>query len=182
VSDLSKLKKFLDDAYRVSYLDSHVKGSIAYQIQALRENLGLNQTAFGALVGMPQGVISRLENAENGGVNINTLLKIASGLKVGLAVRFCDFEAILAEDVSPAGLLVANIHQTVSRREAPVTTQVANTTAPTISALPATGSSQAWQIQQIPSSHSAQVFPGSATLSFERYMPTSVLPEYHLST
>src|SRR5262249_38722855 len=102
VSDLNRLRKFLDDEYRTAYLDSHVKGSIAYQIQEIREKLGLTQTEFGELVGMPQAVISRLESAEGGSVNMNTLLKIANGLKIGLAVKFCDFGSILDEDVSPA--------------------------------------------------------------------------------
>ncbi len=115
MSDLNKLKKFLTDDYRVAYLDSHVKGSIAYQIQALREKLGLTQTEFGALVGMPQAVISRLERAEGGAVNVNTLLKIANGLKIGLAVRFCNFETVLRSDVSPEGLVVESIQETMNR-------------------------------------------------------------------
>lgn len=180
MSDLSKLKKFLDDDYRASYLDSHVNGSIAYQIQALREHLGLNQTDFGTLVGMPQAVISRLENGENGSVNVKTLLKVAKGLGIALAVKFCDYEAVLAEDVSPSGLLVENIHQTVSRL-VPSAAQVADATAVTISALPNTGISQVWQTEQVPNQPQPQLFPGSGTRSLGRFTPTQVLPDYHLS-
>jgi transcriptional regulator with XRE-family HTH domain len=115
VSDLGELQRFLDDSYRVSYLDSFVKGSIAYQIQALREQEGLTQTQFGKVIGMPQAVISRLEDTEYGGVNINTLLKIANKLKIGLEVRFCNFETVLATDVSPQALQVEAIEQTVRR-------------------------------------------------------------------
>jgi len=119
VSDLKKIKKFLDDDYRESYLDSHVRGGVARQIKAFRERLELSQTEFGALVGMQQTVISRLEDPEYGGVTTNTLLRIAGGLKIGLVVKFCDFEAVQSEDVSSPGLLVENIEQTVKRLQAP---------------------------------------------------------------
>lgn len=115
MSDLSRLRKFQNDEYRVAYLDSHVKGSIAYQIRWLREKLGLTQAQFGELVGMPQAVISRLENAEGGAVNVNTLLKIANGLKIGMAVGFCSFETVLKSDVSPAALAVESIEETIGR-------------------------------------------------------------------
>jgi transcriptional regulator with XRE-family HTH domain len=115
VLDLSSLNKFLDEEYRQSYLDSHVKGSIAYQILELRQKSDLNQTEFGEASGMQQTAISRLENGENGGVNLNTLLKIANGNHVGLQVRFCDFETVLKEDVSPSGLQVETIEETIAR-------------------------------------------------------------------
>jgi transcriptional regulator with XRE-family HTH domain len=81
-----------------------VKGGIAYQMQALREKESVTQAEFGRILGMPQTVISRLENTEYGSVNINTLLKVANALKIGLEVRFCNFEMILATDVSPAAM------------------------------------------------------------------------------
>jgi transcriptional regulator with XRE-family HTH domain len=118
VSDLGELKKFADPSYRESYLDSHIKSSIAYQIQELRKKLGFNQTDFGALIGMPQSFVSRLEKGEQGGVNINTLLKIAHRLGIALSVRFIGYEAVLAEDVSPSGLNVESIDETLNRRVA----------------------------------------------------------------
>lgn len=122
----SKLKKFENDEYRISYLDSHVKGSIAYQIRGIREKLGLTQAQFGALVGMSQTVISRLESAEGGSVNINTLLKLANGLKIGLAVGFCNFETVLKSDVSPTGLAVESIQETINRLQASLVPASAN--------------------------------------------------------
>jgi transcriptional regulator with XRE-family HTH domain len=116
VSDLDRLQKFLDGPYRASYLEAHVKGGIAYQIQALREKLGLNQTEFGVLIGKPQSVISRLESTEYGAVNVNTLLEIADRLKVGLQIRFCNFQNILDSDTSPQALAVENIEETVTAR------------------------------------------------------------------
>jgi transcriptional regulator with XRE-family HTH domain len=175
VSDLSKLKKFLDAPYRESYLDSHVRGSIAYQIRALREKLSLNQTEFGALVGMPQSVISRLEDTEQGAVNISTLLRIANHLGIALNVRFSDFETILKADVSPAAFQVENINDTITRL----------TTAPTKSAAKpvtvtnaiamvvvvnqsSTGGGSAWP-KPTPNQPSLWgVFPGSGTSNTER--------------
>jgi transcriptional regulator with XRE-family HTH domain len=115
VTDLNNLTKFLDDPYRDSYLEGHVKGSIAYQIQALRQKSGLNQTDFGELVGMPQSVISRIESTEYGTVSINTLLRIATKLKIGLSVRFCDYPTLIKTDLSPHGMIVDNIDETVAK-------------------------------------------------------------------
>jgi transcriptional regulator with XRE-family HTH domain len=116
VSDLTELQKFLNAAYREAYLDSYVKGGIAYQIQALREKENVSQTKFGAIIGMPQTVVSRLEDTEYGAVRINTLLKIANALGIGLDVRFCNFETVLSADMSPTALRVENINETVARR------------------------------------------------------------------
>jgi transcriptional regulator with XRE-family HTH domain len=182
VSDLSKLQKFLDDSYRESYLEAHVKGSIAYQIQALREQASLNQTEFGELIGKPQSVVSRIESTEYGGANVNTLIEIANRLKIGLQIRFCDFETVLSANLSPEGLKVENIQQTISRLQAPVTTHLTNTSVTMVRTSSSTGTIQAWQTQQIPNQPQSQMYPGSGTLNFERYTPTQVSPAYHLST
>lgn len=176
MSDLNKLKKFLNDDYRVAYLDSHVKGGVAYQIQALREKLGLNQTDFGVLVGMPQTVISRLENAEGGGVNINTLLKIANGLKIGLAVKFCDFSAILAEDVSPAGLSVETIASTISRASGGSTAIPGANTA-TTHRQPTLEGTRTWQTK-LTNQPEVQSLQGSGTPNFGIFILTQASPAY----
>ena len=183
VSDLNKLQKFLDDAYRASYLEGHVKGSIAYQIQALREQAGLNQTEFGQLIGKPQSVVSRMESTEYGGANVSTLVEIANRLKIGLQIRFCDFETVLSANLSPDGLKVESIQQTVSRLQAPVVTmQLTKAPLTTVRTSPSTGTTQAWQTQQISNQPQPRIYPGSGTHSFERYTPMLVSPAYHLST
>jgi len=116
VSDLSKLQKFQDDSYREAYLDAHVKGGIAYQVQALREKSGRNQTEFGELIGKPQSVVSRLESTEYGAVNVNTLVDIANRLKIGLLIRFCDFETLTVADVSPEAFAVENACQLLTHQ------------------------------------------------------------------
>lgn len=180
MSDLSKkLQKFLSDSYKVSYLDSHVKGSIAYQIQALREKAALTQEQFGALVGMPQAVVSRLENTEQGGVNVNTLLKIANGLKIGLEVKFCNFETVLATNVSPVALH-ENIHETIHRinpagKAAVPSNEVASSGIINRSIIEG---SRAWQTSPVPNQPPPplEVFPGSGIHNFGRSTPMPALP------
>lgn len=183
MSDLTKLQKLLDKEYRDSFLESHVKGSIAYQIQALRENEDLNQTDFGKLIGKPQSVVSRLEDTEYGGVNINTLLQIASALQIGLEVRFCDFRTVLKADVSPDGLKVENIHETIKKELAisaathfvaqihirPAQLFVENSA----SFIQEVKGSTPWQTN-LPNQPQTSWFPGSGTLNSERFMPIPV--------
>jgi transcriptional regulator with XRE-family HTH domain len=175
VSDLSRLKKFQNDEYRISYLDSHVKGSIAYQIRWLREKLGLTQAQFGVLVGMPQAVISRLENAEGGAVNINTLLKIANGLKIGLAVGFCNFETVLKSDVSPAGLAVESIQETIDRLQALPALAPANEIPTTLPSSPTVEVAATWQTSQTQTLPQILLVIASGTRNFGTYMQTGVL-------
>jgi transcriptional regulator with XRE-family HTH domain len=174
VSDLRKLQKFLDDAYRASYLDGHIKGSIAYQMLALREKEGRNQTQFGELIGKPQSVVSRLEDAEYGGVNVNTLIEIASRLGIGLLVRFCDFETLLAANISPEGLAVENINETIQRRLQPSLAQTAAyISAPTMATNE--GITATWQTNPIPN-QPLPTFPELETPSFATFIPTQVSP------
>jgi transcriptional regulator with XRE-family HTH domain len=170
VSDLDELTKFLSESYRASYLDSYVKGSIAYQIQALREKTGLNQTKFGELIGQPQSVVSRLEDTEYGGVNINTLLKIANRLGVGLQVRFCNFETVLNADVSPAAMAVENISETVDRLSslAPQYVIVARGEPNQINIQ----GSRTWQTKAANQLPLPQVFPGSGISTIGTSIPT----------
>lgn len=145
VSDLDKLEKFLNDSYRWSYLEGYVKGGIAYQIQALREKMAMNQTEFGSLIGKPQSVVSRLEDTEYGAVNVNTLIEIANHLKIGLQIRFCDFQTVLDADMSPQALAVENINETIDRLLTPLSPQTVSY--PVISESVGTG---IWQMNPIP--------------------------------
>jgi putative transcriptional regulator len=178
VADLNKLKKFEDDSYRLSYLDTHVRGSIAYQIQDLRDKLGLNQTEFGKLVGMPQSVISRLEDMDHSG-SITTLLRIANCLKIGLQVRYCDFETILDEDVARAGSAIENINETLARRLKEAMHAPKHSLYSTIS-INIEGT-HSWQMIQPQSPRPILEFPASGTRNLETYIPTSPLPVWGLS-
>jgi transcriptional regulator with XRE-family HTH domain len=179
VSDLSELQKFLNDSYRVSYLESHVKGGIAYQIQALREKEGVTQANFGRMLGMPQTVISRLENTEYGSVNINTLLKVANALKIGLEVRFCNFEMILAADVSPAAMRVENIQETVRRCvRAAIPSKQSASNVPSSGTVnrPNVEGNRVWRTSPIPNQPQPRLYPGPGTHNFERSIPMPPSP------
>ena len=150
MSDLSKLQKFQDDSYREAYLDAHVKGGIAYQVQALREKSGRNQTEFGELIGKPQSVVSRLESTEYGAVNVNTLVDIANRLKIGLLIRFCDFETLTVADVSPEAFAVENIDETINRLNTLTPPQTISYTGNFQVGVTAAKGSITWQTSQIP--------------------------------
>lgn len=176
MSNLSKLQKLLDREYRDAYLESHVKSSIAYQIQALREKTRLSQADFGALIGKPQSVVSRLENTEYGALNVNTLLEIAAALEIGLQVRFADFETVIRSDVSPAAMMVENIAETVARQVAVQSMPVASVS-PAVSTVIATnriplapkiGGTLTWQISLLANHPLPLPFQGSATPNSEK--------------
>ena len=114
MSDQIDLEPFLDKDYRDAYLDIRVKAGVAYQIQAIRQSMGMSQAEFGALLAKPQSVVSRLEDNEYAGT-IKTLLEIAKSLGMGLKVEFCSYPELLAADVSPAKLAVENIDVSVAR-------------------------------------------------------------------
>jgi len=119
------LEPFLDRGYRDSYLEGYVKGSIAIQIRALREKLGLSQARFARKMGMTQSVISRLENAEYGSVTVSTLLKVAKENKVGLSIRFTDYLNVVHADLSPSALKVDDIVQSYNKCNVPIATSTA---------------------------------------------------------
>ena len=114
MSDQNDLEPFLNKDYRDAWLDIRVKAGIAYQIQAIRQSMGMSQAEFGALLAKPQSVVSRLEDNEYAGT-IKTLLEIAKSLGVGLKVEFCSYPELLAADVSPAKLAVETIDASVAR-------------------------------------------------------------------
>ena len=93
--DRQSLEKFSSKKYRDGYLQSRVRGLIAYQIQALREKLGLTQAQFAELTGKKQSTISRLENTEYGKVSVQTLIDIACAADVALVVKFASYPDFL---------------------------------------------------------------------------------------
>jgi len=123
---------------------------------------------------MPQAVISRLENAEGGAVNINTLLNIANGLKIGLAVGFCNFETVLKSNVSPAGLAVESIQETINRLQAmpePALTNEIPTTLPNSSTVEVAAT---WQTSMQPNHPPILLLIASGTHNFGTFMQTGV--------
>ena len=85
--------KLRNEEYRHSYLEHRIKASLACQIRALRGNR--TQEEFGREIGMPQSVVSRLEDEEYGNTNLNTLIGIAQKLDIALLVQFTDYPTFL---------------------------------------------------------------------------------------
>lgn len=108
------LRKLQDKEYRDEFLETTVRGSIAYQMQALRRALGLTQQEFADAIGKKQTQVWRLESTEYSG-SVQTLIEVASSLGIGLSVRFVDYPELIerSEDMSDTALTVTTIDQTV---------------------------------------------------------------------
>jgi transcriptional regulator with XRE-family HTH domain len=117
VPDRNDLTKFARKIYRDNYLQSKVRGMIAYQIQALREKTKLSQTDFADKIGKTQSVVSRLEDTEYGRVSVQTLLDIACKLDVALIVKFASYPEFLFQtrDVSVAALQPQTIYESLAQ-------------------------------------------------------------------
>lgn len=118
VIDQNRLDKFEKKSYRDGYLDTRVRNGIARQVQAIRTKLRLSQTQFGDLVGKKQAVISRLEDPDNSGLTIKSLLDIASGAGVALLVQFVSYPEFLRRtaDMSDRALQPETIHETLNSK------------------------------------------------------------------
>lgn len=113
--DLNKLRKFGTKSYRDGYLETRVRNGIARQVQSLRSKFGLSQTQFGDMVGKKQAVISRLEDPDNSGLTIKSLLDVARGTGVALLVQFVSYPEFLRRtaDMSDAALQPQTIDETL---------------------------------------------------------------------
>jgi transcriptional regulator with XRE-family HTH domain len=113
VYDQNKIEKLKRKSYRTSYLDAHVRARLAFQIRAIRKDLGLSQKDFATKLSKPQSVVARLENPDAGLPSLKTLLDVAHALDIALLVQFVTYGEYLkrSEDVSPSALAVKNIHQ-----------------------------------------------------------------------
>lgn len=121
MSDQNDLAKFDRKNYRDGYLQSKVRGMIAYQFQALREKTGLNQTDFANKIGKKQSMISRLEDTEYGRVTVQTLLDVACALDVALVVKFASYPDFLFQtrDASVAALQPNTIYESLAQPTKP---------------------------------------------------------------
>lgn len=91
------LSKFRDKRYRHGYVDTFTDAYIATQIQVLREQRGLDQTALAKLAGLHQSQVSTLEDVDNSSWTIRTLKKIAKAFDLVLVVRFESFGRVLPD-------------------------------------------------------------------------------------
>jgi transcriptional regulator with XRE-family HTH domain len=119
VPDRQPLERFSSKKYRDGYLQSRIRGYIAYQIQALREKLGLTQAQFAELTGKKQSTISRLEDTEYGKVSVQTLLDIACATNVALIVKFASYPEFLDQtrNMSVEALQPRTIQESLSEAQ-----------------------------------------------------------------
>ena len=117
---ISKLEN--NKLYREAYVNEHVKTSVPLQIRHLREQCALTQTQLAEQAKTTQTVISRLEDPNYGNLTLNSLLKIASALDIGLLVKFVPFSRLLAEfqNLSPTALSVQSFTEELATLKAGV--------------------------------------------------------------
>lgn len=97
------LAKLKDKERRALFIAGQIKNGIAFQVRALRDKYGWTQAQLGNQVGMPQTVISRIENPSDSNLTIPTLLKLATAFDVALIVRFEPINRLIewVENLSP---------------------------------------------------------------------------------
>lgn len=112
------VRKLKNKEYRDAFVENHVKMGIPAQIRAIRGDL--SQGEFGERVGMRQNAISRLESDEYGNLNVNTLIRLASGCDMGLLVRFVPFSKLVREvdDYSLEAIVPENFENDLEELEA----------------------------------------------------------------
>lgn len=97
------IMKLQDKEYRDAFVASQINIELPFQVRALREERGWTQSQLAEKAGMLQPRISAIETPGKGKLNLETLLRLASALDVGLVVRFAPFSEMVewAEDFSP---------------------------------------------------------------------------------
>ena len=76
----------------------HVRRGIAYQIRAMRDQVGWSQGKFAGELKKPQSVVSRLEDPGYGKVTVQTLLEVAKAFDVALQIRFVNYSLFLRDN------------------------------------------------------------------------------------
>jgi transcriptional regulator with XRE-family HTH domain len=95
---IAQLKeKFSSRRFRESFATEHLNSTIALQLTVIREQRGLKQADLAKLAGTKQEGISRLESAEYGRWNLQTLRDLAYLLGCRLRVSFETFGSLLEE-------------------------------------------------------------------------------------
>lgn len=110
--DLERVKRLIESKpYRDTYLENQVRGTISYQIQALREQYQLTQADLATRLHTKQSAISRLESAQESKASVTTLIEIAQEFDVAVLIRFVAYSEFLerASDYSDRSLLATPI-------------------------------------------------------------------------
>lgn len=115
----SLMKELRNKEYRDAYVASQIRIGVPFQIRALRNQRGWNQEEFATRLGMSQPRVSEMERPGERRPNIETLLRIAEALDVGLQVRFVSFGELIewAERFSPDDFVVPSFEEEIVQRE-----------------------------------------------------------------
>lgn len=107
-SEARPIAKLQSKEYRDSFMESHVRTGLPFQLRAMRAARGWSQEDLGDRAGMGQNVVARLENPDYGKFSIATLLKLASAFDVALMVRFVRFSELFerTRNLTPEALNV----------------------------------------------------------------------------
>ena len=89
VSELIKEKSQKSEAFRVAYEDETVKLNMADLVYNLRQQTGLNQTAFAKKVEKSRSTIARIENGTME-PSIHLLVDIAGKLGKKMEIKFVE--------------------------------------------------------------------------------------------
>jgi transcriptional regulator with XRE-family HTH domain len=115
----SLTKELRDKAYRDAYVASQIRVGLPFQVRGLRRQRSLSQGELANLAGMAQPRISEIEKPGERNLNIDTLLRIASGLDVALQISFVPFSKIVeqSENFDPDNFEVPNFETEIAQME-----------------------------------------------------------------
>ena len=94
---LSTSKLSSSKEYREKFVAAFLKRSIPFQVRTIRKKRNLTQPDLAKLSKITQGVISRVEDPDNGNLTLNTVLNIAAGYDLAFIGKFVTFSQFLRE-------------------------------------------------------------------------------------
>lgn len=96
---LKLVSKLLEDRdYRAAYIKAKLDVLIPSQLRALRLRQSKTQPVLADMAGMKQSRISAMETPGKVNFNVDTLVRMAATLKVGLAIEFVPFSEMLSRE------------------------------------------------------------------------------------
>ncbi len=117
--DSSLTKELRDKEYRDAYVGSQIRIGLPFQIRAVRKERGWSQADLAEKCGMAAPRISEIEKPGERRLNIETLLRVAAGLDVGLEVRFVPFSQLVdhSEGFNPDTFTAPSFEQEIADME-----------------------------------------------------------------
>jgi transcriptional regulator with XRE-family HTH domain len=111
-----------DRSYREGYVQSQIRTVLPFQLRALRKSRGpeWTQAYLAERTGMAQPRISELEKATGSLPNLDTLCRIASGLDIGVQVKFVPFSELIrfSEEFDPEACSIKTFEEELAEAKA----------------------------------------------------------------